>query len=36
VHAARDQSPLFDTEAFTRNFEQLLLDHQAAMTVARA
>ncbi|MBX3665159.1 MAG: tetratricopeptide repeat protein [Burkholderiales bacterium] len=36
VQAAREQSPLFDTEAFTRDFERLLLDRQAAITGARA
>ena len=30
VQAARDASPLFDTEAFARGFEQLLLSHHAA------
>jgi predicted O-linked N-acetylglucosamine transferase (SPINDLY family) len=36
VHAAREQSPLFDTEIFTRDFEQLLLDHHSAMTGVHA
>ncbi|MDP2398737.1 MAG: tetratricopeptide repeat protein [Burkholderiales bacterium] len=36
VQAARERSPLFDTETFTRDFEQLLLDHHAAITAIRA
>lgn len=36
VQAARENSPLFDTEAFARDFEQLLLDHHAAMANKRA
>ncbi len=36
VQAARGQSSLFDTEAFTRDFEQLLLDQQVAITGTRA
>lgn len=35
VQASRDESPLFDTETFTRDFEQLLLDHHAAMADQR-
>lgn len=36
VQAARDHSPLFDTEAFTRDFECLLFDHHLAMANQRA